>query len=94
MVEPVPLRPETAAPPSPALWGHAAELLDLAMSNPKRFERRVRITRAFLDAHRANASAMRLRGAEYDTALETSREEYAVWFERIVPFIRMQAPAE
>lgn len=87
----VPLRPPDVAPPSPSLWGHAAELLDLAMTNPKRFERRVRLTKGFLDAHRANAAAMRLRGAEYDAALEESREAYALWFDRIVPFIRMMA---
>lgn len=94
MGETVPLRPASAAPPSPALWGHAAELLDLAISSPKKFEKRVRLTKAFLDAHRTNAEAMRVRGAEYDAKLEESREEYAVWFDRIVPFIRMQMPAE
>lgn len=87
----VPLNPPSAATPAPALWGHAAELLDLAMSSPKKFERRVRVTSGFLEAHRANAAAMRVRGAEYDASLEKSREEYAVWFDRIVPFIRMQA---
>lgn len=86
----VPLKIERAAPPSPALWGHAAELLDLALTSPKRFERRVRVTEGFLAAHRANAEAMRLRDAEYDEALNASREEYAIWFDRIIPFIRMQ----
>lgn len=79
------------ADPSVELWARFSDLLDLAVSNPKEFKRKVKAYERLIEAHRLNSSVMRLRGAEYDAKVERAREEWANWLAASVAAIRMQA---
>lgn len=89
--------PETSPPavgmsdPSVEMWARFSDMLDLARRDPKEFERKVRSHQRLIEAHRANSTIMRLRGAEYDAKVEQKREEWANWLAASVAVIRMQA---
>lgn len=79
--------------PDPSVdgWERFASLLELALTEPKAFERRCKFRRRLVEAHRKGAHGMRKRGASYDEAVAQTREAWFAEHEANEAIVRMQA---
>lgn len=90
MVEAVPLRAVALPDPSADGWERFSNLLELAMTDRKRFEARCKFRKRLVEAHRKSGYEMRKRGAEYDAAVASSREAWIAEHEVNEAIVRMQ----
>lgn len=91
MGDPVGLNTVQMPDPSVEGWERFADLLELALTDPKAFEKRCKFRSRLVEAHRKGAHGMRKRGASYDDAVALSREVWFAEFEANVAIVRMQA---